>query len=156
MSDGVFDNITGPKITRESFTVDCTEYTVSTAYFRCAGVQQVPVAGKEGTPSEFVQWSAPFGRKVVHWLAKAYGDLPVLPDWESKDPNEELLDYHVTPVLPGLSPDGRRIMTVTGMYVYGLKVPVDRNQGFKMGALPFGVLSKSANVLRGGNFGDVL
>lgn len=131
-----------------------TEYTVQVFYLRNEGLVQNPVAGPAGTPCELVQWSAPYGVKVVVWQAARIGAMPIYPDMDPKDQaNEKLLDWKFGPCVPMLMPDGKTYEFVaSGVYVYALRVPPNKTVGFSPGSAPVSTGNASQFVAKGNNF----
>ena len=129
-----------------------TEISVNTLYYTLQGVQQIPVAGSTGTPAQFAQWSAPTSCKEILFIVTRIGGIPDLPEPEPTDPNEVLLDVQLTPCMPTILPSGQQVYHVMGRYRYGLTLPVSKESGYKMGALPFASFSKSANTITQANF----
>lgn len=127
-------------------------FDVNTTYYTLGGVQQIPVAGDDGTEAVFAKWAAPCSRKVVTFAISRIGAIPDVPDYVSADPNDVLLDVQFQPGLPGMMPDGKQVFTIMGMYLYGLKKPIRKTDGYKMGANPFLGVSKAANVAGEGIF----
>lgn len=90
------------------------------------GLLLVPVAGPEGTPPELIRVSAPYAKRVIEFAAERPNDRPMLPSWNTNNPNEVLAYRSIVTATPAMAPGGSRIYRTQGRYVYYLgKVPSD-------------------------------
>src|SRR5574341_667521 len=64
-------------------------------YFWFNGIAQMPVARPPGSPNDIpcklVRLHAPYGKKVVSWTAKRFGEMPKMPSPETDDANLTLI-----------------------------------------------------------------
>jgi hypothetical protein len=112
-------------------------YTLAPSFRVHSGLVQLPVAGPPGTAAVFVRLCAPSGEKVVHYEAVRDGAWPEVPMPEmSQSGNEVFLHADITPQTP-IPIDGERFRySLSGDYIYGLKVPNTPQDGFPTGMGP--------------------
>lgn len=66
-------------------------YAIRQHHVTHSGLMQLPTAGPVGTPARIVRVHAPYSIKVVTWVVMVHclqGEKPVLPHWDTLDPNE--------------------------------------------------------------------
>jgi hypothetical protein len=124
-----------------------TLFDFQTLHYRCNGKLQLPVSGPDGTPSVIVRLSAPWGYRVVIWLAARNGRLPRLPDCETTDANEVLGDVEIGTVEPKVIDGVRYEYTVSGKYTYLLYRPPNKQAGFEMGSSVISTVRPDRNVI---------
>lgn len=144
-----------------------TRATINSRYQNDQGVKQAPraytpdtyVAGGGGSgggggstspgdqsynasSASYVNLYAAVTRRIVEWSAERVGGPPVIPAYQSSDPNQVLLDKEFSPLDPQVLPDGNSIVyTISGTYIFGYKnnldtvgsIPWDTNQWVSFG-----------------------
>jgi hypothetical protein len=58
---------------------------------------------------------------------------PKIPDPNTGDTNEVLVDRQLAPMSSGFTPDGLRVWSCSGRYVYLVLTPVTAQTGYKVG-----------------------
>lgn len=116
-----------------------TRYEITVYYFDNSGKVMMPTAGPPGSPSQFLDWSAPHQKMLVCWLAKCLGAWPVPPSPEPPSDNHVYLDGKPWMLAPEFLPGNKAYeYTVGGYYLYGLKIPVPLKEVYKTCAkVPF-------------------
>lgn len=80
--------------------------------------------GFQGASVAFFQLAAPTLIWVSEWTACRMGEIPDVPDSESRDANWVLLDEYVEPYMTSPGPDGVTfVYRISGVYTYGKKNP---------------------------------
>lgn len=97
-----------------------TTFYIQNCFETDRGLLQLPSATEDGQ-CEFVRTKAPVTRRVVNWVAERMGSMPMLPDPETHDSNEELLRTSICPANVTPNSDGVPVFYVSGQYVYGLR-----------------------------------
>jgi hypothetical protein len=129
-----------------------TVFELKTFHYRCSGKMGLPVSGPAGTEMEIVELCAPWGYKVVFWVAFRDGKIPDCPDYESTDPNEELFDVEIGTVEPKTIDGVRYSYHLSGKYTYLCRVPPGKESGFEMGTSVISSVPASKNVVPGSAF----
>lgn len=128
-------------------------FTQDISYKTMAGLLQLPLAGPPGTGARVVRVHAPYTRKVVKWAIQTVlpqGVRPVLPHWDTGDPNEVLCYRVVRPQTPLLTTAGTDYQwRVEGEYHYHLLGTADV---FSTGTTPMGVEPPESFTLYEGDF----
>ena len=113
-------------------------YTVETPYRTMRGTLQLPAAGSPATAAQIVRVHAPYRIKIITWVVQTVcpiGVKPVLPHWDTGNPNEVLCYDDVQPQTPILTPGGNAFTwRVEGEYHYLLQLP---SNSFGSGGTPF-------------------
>lgn len=106
---------------------------VDVDFWHESGKLAVPIAAVSGN-QEVIQWSAPFGGKVVTFEVVRFGLMPLVPGPESSDANVVYLRGRVK-LKTQISLNGSDYWYgVAGYYMYAFLAPV-----FTASGLPFGV-----------------
>lgn len=129
-----------------------TVFELKTFHYRCSGKMGLPVSGPAGTEMEIVELCAPWGYKVLFWVAHRDGKLPDCPDYESTDPNEELFDVEIGTVEPKTIDGVRYSYHLSGKYTYLCKLPPNKTDGFEMGVSVISSDSASDNIVTSKSF----
>ncbi len=137
---------------REEGRFPHTQFNYSVIDYRHEGKLQIPVSGPPGTKCVFAELHAPYGVRVVSWIAFRDGKIPILPDFETSDANEVLLDVIIGTCEPKVIDGVRFEFSVTGQAKYGLYLPSDKKTGYQMGASVLSTNPAMMNVIRENNF----
>lgn len=143
----------------ENVACPYTTYKAKTTYYFNAGTLLAPVAaperaGGERTPAEIIQVSAPYGGKVVQYVAERQGKAPQVPSPEPNGNNQVLYTAEIVTESPDLMTEGRTYLyRVSGTYAYHFRQPVAFQDGrFYMGGAPFDLTPPSTHILSPGDF----
>lgn len=97
-------------------------YNIRQHYVTHHGLAQLPAGGPVGTPARIVRLVAPYSVKVVTWvLVKRceVGEKPILPHWDTGDPNEVCIRGEVRVDMPAIDATGASfVWHVAGEYHY--------------------------------------
>jgi hypothetical protein len=115
-------------------------YALTTHFVEDNGVRAVPVCGPAGTPMRPIRVHGGAFYKVVTFTARRFVSLPQLPSSAPANNNEMLISRRVSPATPGDMPDGNKVWTVTGQYVYALRVPPTESDTLTCGVSPLALL----------------
>lgn len=112
-------------------------YHIETNHVTVPGLLQLPTAGPAGSPCDICRVHAPYRMKTVEWVVErkcVLGEKPVLPHWDTGNPNEALTFHSVVAENPVLQINGSLFLwVVRGTYMYALGVPP---QTYGSGATP--------------------
>lgn len=141
-----------PLFSSEHYQVPYGTYAIRTRYIYRSGKIQVPVAGpapadSSEETSRVLRLHKPVIQKVVEYEATRSGLPPLVPNPETSNPNEELLEADIDVLAPPLGTGGERNYKISGLYTYALKKPVWVQDGLGMGTLPYTSFAKEANIL---------
>jgi hypothetical protein len=115
------------------------QYAVSKIWLKNSGLSLQVVQGLPGTPADVIRTSAPHGHVVLRWISRRRGAKPIIPseDQGGLCPNEVFLSSQVTAAIPGHLTTGEQCWMVSGVYVYGLRVPYSESDVMVIGAFPY-------------------
>src|SRR5271154_1608085 len=111
-------------------------------YLWNSGRMQMPVAGGASASvkqaCEIIRTSAPFGGKVVEWVAEREGAPPDIPDPGPYDENTDLKSFEVVCESPDMMADfTTQVYRAEGIYSYVFLTPITFTDAqFYMGASP--------------------
>lgn len=128
-----------------------SQYLIDVKYICTSGIIQTGV-GSPGAECEFIGVTGGLARKVVHWTAERIGAKPVLPHWETDNPNEPWLTKEIQPASVVLTPDSRQVYRVSGTYTYGLKRNLGEQDKLYSGSVPVDKLAASTQYIDGSQF----
>jgi hypothetical protein len=137
-------------------------YKIRTAYIWQNGTVLLPVAklNAQGGPlaATISQLASPYGLKIVSWIARRTGDIPIMPDPEPDNDNQILGSFQLEFDDPEMTANQVPIITARGTYIYLLQKPISVKNGiFHMGGNPALTLDASQNVVTSDNFSaDIL
>lgn len=123
---------------RGQMEAEYTYYTIETTYQTDMGLQVSPSTAARPTassPSEnqIVRVRQQITFKIVSWIAQRLHVKPLLPHWQTSNPNEKLLSRTISACNPLQGLDSK-IWEVRGQYTYGFKkepfMTVDRKEYF--------------------------
>ena len=87
-----------------------------------SGLMQLPTGGPVGTSARIVRVHAPYSTKVITWVVMAHclvGEKPILPHWDTLDPNEVYILGEVRVEAPAIRALGEVFLwRVSGEYHY--------------------------------------
>jgi hypothetical protein len=129
-----------------------TVFEMRTVHYRCSGKMGLPVSGPAGTEMEIVELCAPWGYKVVLWVAHRDGKIPELPDMDTTDDNEELFDVEIGTVEPKIIDGERYSYHLSGKYTYLCKLPPNKTDGYEMGRNIVSGVAAKTNVVPSSSF----
>jgi hypothetical protein len=113
-----------------------TVYDIQEEFTGNEGVLLMPVAGPPGTPASIIQASAPYGYRIVRWVAERLGARVIVPSRRPRE-NEVLHSWRIVPKNPVLTDDLRTyIYRTEGEYCFALLSPPSEQDALPMGAPP--------------------
>ncbi len=77
-----------------------------------------------------------YALKVVSWAAQQIDRAPAVPHTDTGDPNDILLNKYNSSPIPGDMPDGGKLITIAGQYVYLMRVHPTETDLLKIPASP--------------------
>jgi hypothetical protein len=104
-------------------------YRITAEYDEDLGLMGCPVAGPPGTNCQVVRLHGGITFKTISWAADRWGDKPVLPHWDTGNPNEVLIRRVMRPYDPLTRPDGSHLYRFTGVYRYVLQSALNPSAG---------------------------
>jgi hypothetical protein len=127
------------------------QWLMDTDYETDEGTRSVPT---DGNP-EIVKLHEPITTKIIKWTAERNGAWPVLPHWDTGNPNEVLRKKRITPANPLLGAN-QYIYRVTGLYIYDLRVPLGENDSMPAGHSPADLATPAMTTLTPDQFDKTL
>lgn len=82
------------------------------------GILTIPVAGPPGTPPKLVRTFAPYLEKRATWSVERINFPPVVPHWDTGDPNSVPTEMTFYPMSPMPIDDFRQAWRMEGEYSY--------------------------------------
>jgi hypothetical protein len=135
---------TGNLFTYEHVQLPYTMFVINTEFFWEEGLLQIPAATNPTSPPAgcvIVRTSAPYGIKVVRWIARRYAKPPLMPDPNppAEETNLKLRRFLISPVSESLLADGKTHFYMRqGVYEYLMVRPVAPGEGkYLAGAPPY-------------------
>ncbi len=95
-----------------------TDYKIDREAKVHQGVIVIPVAGPPGTPPKIVRTYAPYMEKRATWAVERLGVQPVVPHWDTGDPNTIPVELNFYPMSPLPIDEYRQAWRMEGEYHY--------------------------------------
>ncbi len=128
-------------------------YGISIVYSGQTGIFPQPLAAAAlSWPTQMIRTDTGFGFKTITAVATRIGAKPVMPSWDTQSGNDVLLSWLIGSFSPSKMPDGTPVYGIIVQYVYALQQPPGPYDSLDMGADPFDLLGKAANVINPADF----
>jgi hypothetical protein len=127
------------------------QWAMDTSYETDMGTRGVPTDGN----SEIVKLHEPYTKKTVKWTAERNGEWPVLPHWDTGNPNEVLRYRRIVPANPLLGAN-HYVYRVSGEYRYDLIVALGEKSDMPAGHSPADLATTGLTTLTPDQFDKTL
>jgi len=120
-----------------------TVYAIDTTYGYDSGIRVLPTSGTMVGAAK-VRVHQGFQTKTVTWTAERVGKEPDIPDTDTGDPDDVLIEANMTPCNPMQQLD-KKIWRISGVYIYArLKPKIIGQSKFPVGTTPAEIERSSA------------